>query len=66
LSYLQGIHKTVPLKTIDKDKKAKKELKKMGGKAQIPCLMINGQALYESEAIIQWLSQHQDLLDSVS
>ena len=30
---------------------------------QVPCLVIDGTALYESNAIIDWLSQHQDELD---
>lgn len=64
LKYLKKIHKQVPLKDLEGNSKAKSELKKIGGKMQVPCLVINGKALYESDAIIEWLSQHQDALES--
>ena len=34
------------------------ELITLGGKAQVPCLMINGKALYESDDIIAYLQEH--------
>jgi glutaredoxin len=63
LNYLNQIHKTVPMKNVDKDVQAKQELKRIGGRMQVPCLVINGEALYESQDIINWLSQHQDYLE---
>lgn len=38
----------------------KEELIRIGGKDQVPCLMIDGQPLYESMDIIQWLSDHPE------
>lgn len=35
----------------------KDELIAIGGKGQVPCLVINGQPLYESDDIIQYLGQ---------
>lgn len=35
------------------------ELISIGGKGQVPCLVIDGKAMYESDDIIQWLSQHK-------
>jgi glutaredoxin 3 len=64
LNYLKSIHKTVPLRNVITDKSAKKDLIKLGGKPQVPCLIIDGQALYESEDIVNWLSQHQSALDN--
>lgn len=32
-------------------------LVKVGGKQQVPCLMINGEALYESDDIIVYLEK---------
>ncbi len=29
-----------------------------GGKQQVPCLFINGEALYESDDIVAWLQEH--------
>lgn len=33
------------------------ELVRIGGKAQVPCLFINGKAMYESSDIIAYLKQ---------
>jgi glutaredoxin len=63
LNYLTQIHKTVPMKNLQNDPKGKEELKKIGGKSQVPCLVINGKAMYESADIIRWLSQNQAFLD---
>ena len=59
VSYLEQEHKTVRTKDIGRDSNAAKELVRIGGKRQVPCLVINGKALYESSAIIQWLSNHK-------
>lgn len=64
LRYLKKIHKQLPMKNVESDPQAKAELKKTGGKTQVPCLVIDGKALYESDAIIEWLSQHQDELEN--
>ncbi len=58
-NYLQQEHKTIPIKDVGRDSNAAKELVRIGGKRQVPCLVINGKALYESSAIIQWLSNHK-------
>ncbi len=64
LNYLQSIHKKVPMRNVVADGSAKSDLKSIGGKSQVPCLMIDGRAMYESADIIQWLSQHQDALEA--
>ena len=48
----------IPQKDIRKDPKAKQELLKISGKSQVPCLSINGQALYESRDIIEWFKNN--------
>ena len=63
IKYLDRIHKTVPLKDVDYLCN-KEELKKIGGKSQVPCLVIDGQALYESNDIIAWLSANQNKLEN--
>ena len=45
---------------IGKDKSYAKELVDLGGKMQIPCLDINGDALYESKIILEWLKEHKE------
>ena len=63
LRYLQQIHKQLPMRNLENDPEAKAELKRVGGEMQVPCLVIDGKPLYESNAIIEWLSQHQDELE---
>lgn len=64
LKYLKKIHKQLPMKNLANDPQAKDELRRVGGKMQVPCLVVDGTALYESNAIIDWLSKHQDELDA--
>ena len=52
------------MKNLADDPNGRAELKEKGGKMQVPCLFIDGQPLYESEAIITWIDAHQDLLES--
>lgn len=49
---------TIPEKDILKDPNARNELIKIGGKSQVPCLVINGNALYESLDIIEWVNEN--------
>ncbi len=46
-------------KNIHEDLEAKRELKEKGGKEQVPCLFINGEPLYESNNIINWLKENE-------
>ncbi|NLY37099.1 MAG: glutaredoxin [Tissierellia bacterium] len=47
---------------ISKSKNYVKELVELGGKRQVPCLDINGEAMYESKTIFQWLEEHKEEL----
>ena len=60
LSYLQEAKKTVPMKNTKENNDFREELKEQGGKTQVPCLMIDGKALYESDDIISWLQANLD------
>lgn len=64
LQYLDSINKTVPMKNVYASEEVKQELIQKGGKKQVPCLLIDEQPLYESQAIIEWLSAHKDALES--
>lgn len=61
--YLDDLHKIIPTKNIKGDVEYTEELIAIGGKKQVPCLVIDGQALYESDAIILWIEEHKSLLD---
>jgi glutaredoxin len=52
----QGIQ--LPLKNLSTTPKFREELIKIGGKPQVPCLVIDGKALYESDDIIRWLGEN--------
>ena len=54
----------VPLKNMTTTNDAKDELEHLGGKSQVPCLFIDGKALYESDEIIAWLKSHKKELQS--
>lgn len=45
----------IPLRNISIDSEAARTLVSVGGKQQVPCLLIDGKPLYESSDIIAWL-----------
>lgn len=57
LRFMQSRNITIPLKdtTVPENRE---ELIRIGGKGQVPCLVIDGKALYESMDIIAWLDQN--------
>jgi glutaredoxin len=59
ISFLEekGIEE-VELKEINKDPDARRRLREDGGKIQVPCLFIDGEPLYESDDIIEWLEEN--------
>ena len=50
-----GIADAIELKNIHKDEQARQTLIAVGGKQQVPCLFIDGNPLYESSDIVEWL-----------
>jgi len=46
------------LRNIHEHPDIRNELIKIGGKAQIPCLVIDGKALYESNDILAWMEKN--------
>ena len=51
---------TVDMKDTHQNPEYREELIKTGGKAQVPCLVIDGKPLYESIDIIEWFkNNHQ-------
>ena len=62
LDYLEDHHKTVPMVNLSNNPKGKEELVKAGGEAIVPCLVIDGRALYDADAIIKWMSENPDTL----
>lgn len=58
LNYLENEKIELELKNIKEKRKWNKELKVIGGKTQVPCLVIDGSPLYESDDIINWLKEN--------
>ncbi len=52
--YLKRRRIAIPRRDILTDPGGLEELLRIGGKRQVPCLIIDGKALYESEHIIEW------------
>ena len=48
----------IEYQNIHKSEEARKRLIETGGREQVPCLFIDGDPLYESLDIIQWLKSH--------
>lgn len=48
----------VTLKNVSNNNAYYQELVNVGGKAQVPCLVINGRAMYESNDILNYLDNN--------
>jgi len=57
-SYLDRRGIKIPMKDILTQPSYRQELNDIGGKTQVPCLVIDGKPLYESEDIIQWFEKN--------
>ncbi len=49
----------VEILDIDKNPKYREELKRIGGKIQVPMLLIDGKPLYESDDIVAWCKKNR-------
>ena len=54
---LEALGMEIPMIDINVEPGARATLLKVGGKSQVPCLVINGVALYESNDIAEFLQQ---------
>ena len=58
LRYLESKDIKVTLKDTHEKEQFRQELLKAGGKTQVPCLVVDGRALYESDDIVEWLKRN--------
>lgn len=56
--YLSKKNIIVPMKDIRQTSAFHDELIKIGGKGQVPCLVIDDKALYESMDIVEWFKKN--------
>ena len=65
MSVVRDLDVQVRLRDTRREDGARDELIKRGGKSQVPCLFIDGQALYESTDIIAFLQSRQRVSDAL-
>ena len=58
IRFMQDNGIAIATKNTRESSEIRQELIDIGGKSQVPCLVIDGKALYESDDIISWLQQH--------
>ena len=58
LTFMEENNISLEKKDISGNPELSQELMSLGGKTQVPCLSIDGKALYESDDIIQWLKDN--------
>ncbi len=57
LSFMEEQNIDIQKKNINESEEMRDELVEIGGKSQVPCLVVDGKALYESMDIINWLTR---------
>ncbi len=57
LDCLDRLDLEIPMRDIQSEPGARDDLVEIGGKSQVPCLVIDGKPLYESNDIIRWLEE---------
>ncbi|HSG32225.1 MAG TPA: glutathione S-transferase N-terminal domain-containing protein [Thermodesulfobacteriota bacterium] len=55
MNYMKQRNIELPLKNLNDSADIREELISIGGKGQVPCLVIDGVAMYESSDIIKYL-----------
>ena len=58
MQYIEANNLAVAYKDIRTNPEHRDELLEIGGKTQVPCLTIDGNPLYESRDIIDWLKKN--------
>ena len=60
LDCLNRLKLQIPMRDIRLEPGARADLLEIGGKGQVPCLVIDGKPLYESEDIVRWLQANAE------
>ena len=58
ISFMKKNDIEVTMKDTLGEQSYRQELLTIGGKTQVPCLVIDGKALYESDDIISWFKEN--------
>ncbi|MFY7843445.1 MAG: glutaredoxin domain-containing protein [Rhabdochlamydiaceae bacterium] len=65
IDYLKSINKKIPMIDLNGNLPAQDDLKKVGGDVHVPCLIVEGKAIYGAQDAIKWLETHKDQLPNV-
>ena len=58
VKYVKEKELDIELMDATKDMEIQKEIYLLGGKSQVPMLTIDGEAMYESNDIMEWLKEN--------
>ena len=58
IDFLEKKGVKIPWKNITENAEIMEELISLSGKKQVPCLVIDGKAMLESDDIIKWIDEH--------
>ena len=58
LRFIQQNNMSITLKNITETPDIRQELIAIAGKTQVPCLVVGGEAMHESDDIIEWLKEN--------
>jgi len=58
LRFIEQNNISIPLKNIFENPEVRQELITIAGKTQVPCLVVNGEPMHESDNIIEWLKEN--------
>lgn len=58
LHYMDEHKIRISLKNTKDNENFREELLEIGGKTQVPCLLIDGKPLYESDDIVKWFEEN--------
>lgn len=55
-----GLRSKIKFHDVDEDLESLRDLEVMNQDEQVPCLVIDGEPMLESEQIIEWLDEHSN------
>lgn len=58
LNFMEKAGISLPKKNVYESPAIREELRALNGKTQVPCLVIDGKPMLESDDIIAWLKKH--------
>ena len=58
IQYMEQNGIDIPRKNVSESPEFRNELVALSGKAQVPCLVVDGTPIFESADIIEWLAEH--------